>query len=171
MCLVLWFLEISPLPHIVQWYGFFQVFILLCTFEWFLDMNFLPHSAQGFRFSSAWRFIVKIEITETPIVFPDFSVFSAYSAGSISFTDSGRSRFIDIHCFFRSITNLNSCSGCSSPLPPPQSSGAVPPPGALVAPANCFRGAVLRYWGGVTSIVLNVFHTCHISSRLRSMPS
>ena len=25
--------------------------------------------------------------------------------------------FIDIHCFFRSVTNLHSYSGCSSPLP------------------------------------------------------
>ena len=106
---------------------------------------------------------MKIEISETLIVFPDFSVFSAYSAGSISSTDSGRSSFIDIHCFFRSVTNLNSCSGCSSPLPPPQSFGAGPPPGALVAPANYFRGDVLRYWGGVTSIVLKCFpHLSHL---------
>ena len=49
--------------------------------------------------------------------FTDFSVFSASLAGSVSLTGSGLS-FIDIHCFFRSVTNLNGCSGFRSPLPP-----------------------------------------------------
>ena len=52
---------------------------------------------------------------------------------------------------------FNRCSGCRSSLPPHQ------PPGALVAPANYFRGDVLRYWGGVTSIVLKCFpHLSHL---------
>ena len=106
---------------------------------------------------------MKIETSETLIVFDDFSVFSAYSTSSISSTDLDWSSFIDIHCFFRSVTNLNSCSGCSSILPPIQASGTGPPPGALQAPANCFRGAFLRYWGGVTSIVLKCFpHLSHV---------
>ena len=82
----------------------------------------------------------------------NFSIFSKFS-----FFNWLRSSCIDIHCFFSSVTNINSCSGCSCPLPPPQPAGAGPPPGALVAPANCFRGAVLRYCGGVTSIVLKCF--------------
>ena len=76
---------------------------------------------------------------EISAAFTDFSVFSASSAGSVSLTGSGVS-FIDIHCFFRSVTNLNNCSGFRTPLP--QLAGAGSPPGALVAPANLFRCAV-----------------------------
>ena len=36
--------------------------------------------------------------------------------------------FIDVHCFFRSVNNLQRYSGCSLPLPPPQSSSAHSPP-------------------------------------------
>ena len=46
--------------------------------------------------------------------------------------------------------------------------GPAPPPGALVAPANCFRVAVLRYCGGLTSIVLKCFH--HLSQSQQLLP-
>ena len=62
---------------------------------------------------------------EISAAFTDFSVFSASSAGSVSLTGSGVS-FIDIHCFFRSVTNLNSCSGFRSPLPPLSLLGPAP---------------------------------------------
>ena len=89
------------------------------------------------------------------------SIFSILSR--FSFLYWLRSSFIDIHCFFSSVTNLHSCSGCSSPLPPPQSSSAGSPPGALVTPVNWFIGAVLRYWGCVTSIILKCFpHMSHL---------
>ena len=75
--------------------------------------------------------------------------------------------FIDIHCFFRAILLLQSYSGCSSPLPPPQSSSARSPPWAPVTPVNWLMGAVPRYWGCLTSIALKQFpHMSHLKVTL-----
>ena len=57
MCLFVWFLEMSPLPHLVQCFYFISLFILMCILEWFLEVNFLTQNAQGLRFSQAWLFI------------------------------------------------------------------------------------------------------------------
>ena len=50
---------------------------------------------------------------------------------------------------------------------PPLIFWSLPPPGARVASANCFRGAFLSYWGGVTSIVLKYSpHLSHLKFAL-----
>ena len=50
--------------------------------------------------------------------------------------------FLALQVFFK---NLYSYSGCSSPLPPPQSSSACSSPWALVTSVNWFMGAVPIY--------------------------
>ena len=62
--------------------------------------------------------------------------------------------FLSFRYFFK---NLHSYSGCSSPLPPPQSSSACSSPWALVTSVNWFMGAVPIYWGCLISIVLKHF--------------
>ena len=84
-----------------------------------------------------------------------FSIFSILSRFSFLYWLSGS--FIDIHFFFKSVTNLHSYSGCSSPLPLPQSSSACSPPCALVTSVNWFMGAVPIHWGYLTSIDLKHF--------------
>ena len=75
--------------------------------------------------------------------------------------------FIGIHCFFQSVTNLQSYSGCSSPLPFPQSYSAHSPPWALVTSVDWFMGAVPGYWGCLTSIALKHFpHISHLKVTL-----
>ena len=51
-----------------------------------------------------------------------FSIFCILSRFSLLYWLS--CSFIDIYCFFRSVTNLHTYSSCSSPLPPPRSSNA-----------------------------------------------
>ena len=228
MCLFAWFLEIGPLPHRVQWYGFFSIILLLCSLNgsWILFPFHTVHN--GFNFfwhdsscgSWGWIFchtensdidsdyyeylcgallfshFVSVLETLTASHLASFSAINGYKSeekslqlphnksGNINLRNydcipqfltisSVRSRFsflywlwssfFDIHCFFSRVTNLHSCSSCNWPLLPPQSSSAGSPPGALLTPVNWFIGAVLRYWGCVTYIVLNCFsHMSHL---------
>ena len=74
---------------------------------------------------------------------------------------------LSIHRFFRSVTNLHSYSGCSSPIPPPQSSSACSSSWVLMTSVNWFMGAVPRYWGCLTSIDRKHFpHMSHLKVTL-----
>ena len=73
---------------------------------------------------------VVMEISTDPIEFPLFCILSRFS-----FLHLHRISLIDIHCFSSFVTNINSCSGRNSPLPPPQP-------------------LWLRYWSWLTSIPL-----------------
>ena len=131
-------------------------FIHICCVNPFSENFVLLHWSQlNCRFSTDK---VKIEISETMI----FSILSRFS-----FLYWLSCFFIGIHCFFKSVTNLQSYSGCSSPLPPPQSSIARSPPWALVTSVDWFMGAVPRYWGCLTFIGLKHFpHMSHLNVTL-----
>ena len=101
-----------------------------------------------------------------PDCIPQFlSIFSILSR--LSFLYWFSCSFIHIHCFFRSVTNLQSYFGCCSPLPPPKFSIAHSPPWALLTSVNWFKGVVPRYCECLTSIALKHFpHMSHLKVTL-----
>ena len=75
MCPFVWFLDISTLPHRVQWYRFYSIVLLLGLFEWFLDMTSLPpfssmtlHVAPGDGFFGTQRTVKLIFHSMNPHV-------------------------------------------------------------------------------------------------------
>ena len=104
---------------------------------------------------------------EISAAFTDFSVFPAFSAGLVSLTGSG---VVLLTFTVSSVVSPISIADLAAALLSLPLSLLEPatPPGTLVAPANCFRGAVLIYCGGVTSIVLKCFH--HLSQSQQLLP-
>ena len=73
-----------------------------------IKMQILHSQSENFNFRN------------TDCITQFLSIFSILSRFSFLYWLS--CSFIDIHCFFRSVTNLHSYSGSSSPIPPPQTS-------------------------------------------------